>query len=101
MHFIVTGARNGGGGGDVLIVLVEGHIGGHDLHVDPERFHIGQTLLWRPGVHGVEEFPFGTGHAMPCSAGQNLSLETLGGEMRMNIDRSHTPPRASWLVVSG
>jgi hypothetical protein len=29
---------------------------------------------------------------MPCSAGQNLSLEALGGEMRMNIDSSHTPP---------
>ena len=45
VHFVIAGACNGGGGGDVLIVLVEGDIGGHDLNVDPEGFHIGQTLL--------------------------------------------------------
>jgi hypothetical protein len=50
-------------------------------------------------VQWVKQFSLGTGHAVPFLTGQHSPLETLWGEMGMNVDGAHRPPKKKELRI--
>jgi hypothetical protein len=89
MYSVVAVTGNGDGGSQIPVILVETHVGGYYLHIHTQGVHVGNTLLWRPGVSGVPQLSVGGGHAMPGYTLKHIGLKALGGGVGVYVNAAH------------